>query len=342
MKSKTLIDIFNITDKDQAALLKRYGKDGNEYKIDCFDRVDIAEDVRQFIPEQEFIKYFEKDKTGDLVQKTSDKLAYVFTGELLKILFVGYKKNVPTYLYGHAGVGKTTAIEQFCAVIGLPFLRVQHTANTEESHILGQWGIKNGETKFELGPLPYAMKNGLIYCADEYDFALPCICSVYQPVLEGKPLVIKDADPENRVIKPHPNFRFMATGNTNGAGDESGLYQGTNIQNAANYDRFGLVYKVNHLAEDAEFSLIKNKLPTIEDSFIKSMLGFATQIRKQFDEGKLCNTLSPRALLNIIMIGNSICDFHKAVELSFANRLNDMDRQAVIEIADRVIPHLNI
>ena len=89
--------------------------------------------------------------------------------------------------------------------------------------------VKNGETVFELGPLPYAMKHGMVYCADEYDFAEPAVLSIYQSVLEGKPLIIKEADLENRVIKPHPNFRFCATGNTNGAGDSFGLYQGTRI-----------------------------------------------------------------------------------------------------------------
>lgn len=49
------------------------------------------------------------------------------------------------------------------------------------------------------------MKHGWMYLADEYDFAQPNVLSVYQAVLEGKPLYIKEADAANRVIKPHPN-----------------------------------------------------------------------------------------------------------------------------------------
>lgn len=69
------------------------------------------------------------------------------------------------------------------------------------------------------------MKHGWVYLADEYDFAFPQILGVYQPVLEGEALVIKEATPEWRRITPHERFAFIGTGNTNGSGDETGLYQ---------------------------------------------------------------------------------------------------------------------
>ncbi len=80
---------------------------------------------------------------------------------------------------------------------------------------------------FEPGLLALAMKNGWVYLADEYDFAFPQILGVYQPVLEGEPLIIKEATPDWRRITPHKRFAFIGTGNTNGSGDETGLYQGT-------------------------------------------------------------------------------------------------------------------
>lgn len=155
---------------------------------------------------------------------------YVFNIDLTKTALIGLELGMPVYFWGYHGTGKTTAFEQIAARTKRPFLRVQHTINTEEAHIVGQYVVKDGSTNFQLGPLPTAMLFGYNYCADEYDFAMPSVLSVYQPVLEGKPLVIKDAPPELRVIRPHPNFRFVATGNTNGGGDETGLYQGTQIQ----------------------------------------------------------------------------------------------------------------
>lgn len=163
-----------------------------------------------------------------------------------------------------------------------PLLRVQHTLNTEESHIVGQWTAKGGETKFELGPLALAMKHGWVYLADEYDFALPSVLSVYQPVLEGKSLVVKEADAENRIIRPHENFRFVATGNTNGSGDETGLYQGTSIQNAANYDRFEVVLQARYMAHELEARILTNQAK-IPESDAKRIVEFASRVREGFE-----------------------------------------------------------
>ncbi len=67
------------------------------------------------------------------------------------------------------------------------------------------------------------MKNGWVYLADEYDFAFPQILGIYQPVLEGEPLVIKEATPDWRRVAPHKRFAFIGTGNTNGSGMKRGF-----------------------------------------------------------------------------------------------------------------------
>src|SRR5690606_28822452 len=150
--------------------------------------------------------------------------SYIFDINIVKSIIMGLEMNLPILLWGHAGTGKTTALEQVCAYTGRPFVRVQHTANTEEADIEGTWRVMNGDMTFQDGPLPFCMEEGIVFCADEYDFASPMVLSLYQAVLEGKPLRIKAA---NKSVRPHPEFRFVATGNTNGAGDETGLYAGT-------------------------------------------------------------------------------------------------------------------
>jgi cobaltochelatase CobS len=260
---------------------------------------------------------------------------YVYDIEVLKNVLLGLELNIPTYVWGHAGTGKTTCEEQVCARTGRPFLRVQHTVNTEESHILGQWIVKDGHTVFELGPLPLAMKHGLVYCADEYDFALASVLSVYQPVLEGKSLVIKEADLENRVIKPHPNFRFMATGNTNGSGDETGLYQGTNIQNAANYDRFGIVVQMLYMKPAMEAKILQNQARIVKEDAEK-LVEFATMVRDAFSSGKVGATISPRALIYAGKIGARRASFRTGLALAFTNKLSKIDRETVDGLAQRV------
>jgi cobaltochelatase CobS len=261
--------------------------------------------------------------------------AYIFNINLLKTVMLGVELNMPVYLWGHAGVGKTTIIEQICAHTGRPWIRVQHTGNTEESHILGQWTVKNGETVFELGPLPLAMINGWMYVADEYDFAFPSVTAVYQSVLEGKPLIIKEAPKELRIIRPHANFRFVGTGNTNGSGDETGLYQGTNLQNAANYERFAIVERVEYMPKAQEEAILVNQTGIVKED-AKKLVDFATQIRDAYDSKKITMTISPRTLIYAAKLGMARNDFKVGLHQSFINRLTSVDRETASAVAQRI------
>lgn len=260
---------------------------------------------------------------------------HVWDIENLKNTLMAFELNIPFYEWGHAGTGKTTDILNVCARTRRPAIRVQHTANTEESHILGQRIAVKGETPFVLGPLPFAMKHGLVYIADEYDFGMPSVLAVYQPVLEGGALIIKEADPADRVITPHPNFRFAATGNTNGSGDDTGLYQGTLIQNAANYDRFGMVIEKKYMAKELEAQIVEHQGGIGKKDAIK-LVDFATKVRESFQANKISNTISPRTLINAARIGVRRGNMRTGIALSYGNKLNKVDREVVDGIAQRI------
>jgi cobaltochelatase CobS len=270
---------------------------------------------------------------GDFVPTVSDN--YVYDIDELKNVILALELKYPCYVWGHKGAGKTELFEQIAARTGRPMIRVQHTVNTEESHIVGQWTVKGGQTVFELGPLPLAMQNGWMYVADEYDFALPSVLSVYQAVLEGKSLMIKEADAANRIIKPHPNFRFCATGNTNGSGDETGLYQGTNLQNSANYDRFGMVIHKKYMKKPAESQILQNQVGLTKEDADK-LVEFATLVRDAYDGAKISDVISPRTLIYSAKIGVMRGSFRQGITLSFINKLSKIDREVVDGLAQRI------
>ena len=260
---------------------------------------------------------------------------YVFDAKTVKNVLMALEMNMPLYLWGHAGTGKTSVIEQVAARTNRPLLRVQHTVNTEESHIVGQWTARGGETVFELGPLAMAMKNGWIYLADEYDFAMPSVLAVYQPILEGKALLIKEADEANRIIKPHKNFRFVATGNTNGSGDETGLYQGTSIQNAANYDRFNVTIEVKYMTPSAETNVITSQSGVRKED-AECIVDFANRIRNEYKKGSVSIPISPRALIAIATIGLLKGSFREGIELAYSNKLSEVDKGVADGLAQRI------
>lgn len=261
---------------------------------------------------------------------------YVFNIDLLKCVTIAVELNKPLLLWGKHGTGKTSIAEQYCARTNRPVVRIQHTVSTEEAHVVGQYVVKGGETVFEPGLLALAMRYGLVYIADEYDFALPSVLSLYQPVLEGKKLVIKEAPPEWRVIHPHPNFRFIATGNTNGGGDETGLYQGTQLQNAANYSRFGVTVEVGYMPAKLEAAAIADK-GKVYPADAEKLVAFGEHVRSAFARQDISNTVSPRELINAAQIAGRLGGkFREALNLAFINRLNSIDRNAVASFADRI------
>lgn len=272
-------------------------------------------------------------QTEDLVPNIDPN--FVFSANELKDQLMAIELNIPCLVWGHKGTGKTEGIEQICARTHRAFMRVQHTANTEEAHIVGQWTVKNGDTVYQYGALPLAMIHGWLYCADEYDFATPHVLSVYQSVLEGKALVIKDAPEEMRIVKPHPNFRFFATGNTNGTGDESGLYAGTLTQNSANYDRFGMVVQKNYLEKSKEIEMLKKRCGLFDDE-AQNLVEFATEVRKAFDKSKISDTISPRTLITASRIGILKGSFTEGLNCSFINKLSSVDALVAKELCQRI------
>jgi len=259
---------------------------------------------------------------------------YVIIVDLLKDIMMGIELNIPVYVWGHAGTGKTTIINQIAHYTRRPVMRVQHTANMTESDVTGQWKVVNGETIFEPGPLALAMKHGWLYLADEYDFAYPSVLSVYQPVLEGQPLLIKEADAANRLVRPHQNFRFVATGNTNGSGDEHGLYSGTNIQNAANYSRFGITKEVRYMDQEPEVLMVRQQAKVLEED-AQELVKWANKIRTQFEGGEISSTVGPRELIHAAKIGALRDDFRLGIELAITNRWTPIDRESANSLAQR-------
>ena len=181
------------------------------------------------------------------------------------------------------------------------------------------------------------MRNGWVYVSDEHDWAPPACQGVYQSVLEGKPLVISDATVESgwRTVEAHPNFRFVATGNTNGAGDESGLFGGTSQQNFAGMSRFVMI-PVGYMPEDAECSILMSKLG-IEEHEAKKVVGFASRIRTAFEEGKISAPIGPRELLLGVKLGLELGSVKDGIEASFVHKLPEQGAVTASEVMQRIL-----
>lgn len=280
---------------------------------------------------------------GHMIPAWSDN--YILNPDLTKTVMMAMELRTPIFLYGHSGVGKSSIFKQMCAGLNRRLFRFQHTVDTEESHIVGQWVVKphinpDGSavsvTEFELGPLPTAMLKGWTYLADEIDRSSPTVLSAYQAILEGEPLIIKNAPPHLRVIKPHPLFSFAATGNTNGTGDQSGLYQATLTQDAATIERFGVVAMVDYPPEKQEIAMIA-AATGLNEADAKKIRQFADEIRHKSFPNIVSLTIGPRVAINIARIGMMKADFVEGALYAYCNRLPEAEKEAALGVAKRIL-----
>jgi cobaltochelatase CobS len=155
------------------------------------------------------------------------------------IAFLGDAAGDAFLLTGPTGSGKTSLVCQIAARLNWPVQSVTCHGRMELSDLIGQFILRDGNTAWVDGPLAVAMKEGQILILNEIDLMDPSELAGLNDVIEGQPLVI--AQNGGDVVRPHPKFRVFATGNSAGAGDATGLYQGILRQNLAFLDRFQVI-----------------------------------------------------------------------------------------------------
>ena len=153
--------------------------------------------------------------------------------------------------------------------------------------------------QFMYGPLAKAMREGHILLINEIDMADPAELAGLNDILEGRPLVI--AQNGGEIIQPHPMFRVVATGNSSGAGDTSGLYQGVQMQNLASMDRYRFL-KVGYTSPEVEKAIVSRTCPKLAANVVDKMITVAGKIRDLFiggdaSDSQLSVTMSTRTLV---------------------------------------------
>src|SRR5210317_1254147 len=183
---------------------------------------------------------------------------YVFDDDTTVAILLGLKFNKRVFLQGLHGTGKSSHIEQVCARLNWPCVRVNLDSHVSRIDLIGKDSIvlKDNKqiTEFQEGILPWAFQNNVALVFDEYDAGRPDVMFVIQRVLEAEgKLTLLD---QSRVLHPHKGFRLFATANTIGLGDATGLYHGTQQINQGQMDRWSIVATLNYLGHQAETEIV--------------------------------------------------------------------------------------
>jgi cobaltochelatase CobS len=249
-------------------------------------------------------------------------------------------------LTGPTGSGKTSLVCQVAARLNWPVQSVTCHGRLELSDLVGQFVLIDGSTRFVHGPLAVALREGHLLLLNEIDLMDPAELAGLNDVIEGQPLVI--AQNGGEVIRPHPKFRVFATGNSAGAGDTTGLYQGVLRQNLAFLDRFR-VLPVGYLEPEVELGVLAGAVPSLPPEVGEKLIAVANEVRRLFvgegeSSAQLTITLSTRTLVRwarlALTFRGAPQPIRFALEQALTARADPDQREAIHRVAADVMGDL--
>jgi MoxR-like ATPase len=248
---------------------------------------------------------------------------------------VGSKQFYPTYISGPTGNGKSTSIEQICAKLQRPLIRVNLNKMTDEDQLIGSKTLVDGNVEIVEGPVMIAMRMGIPLLLDEIDAGGANTLLCLQPILEGKPFYFKL---KNEMVYPATGFNLFATANTKGKGSDDGRYIGTNVLNEAFLERFAVTFNQEYPEAKVEIKIVQNLMKSyncLDEEFASNLVKWAEAIRRTFDAGGVDETITTRRLVHIVRAFSIFKSQKKAIELC-TNRFDDATRLAFVDLFDKV------
>jgi len=266
-------------------------------------------------------------------------------------LALGLARKENVIIVGPTGSGKTTGVEMLAALVNQPLTVINMRNDIKSSSFIGQVHVIidpiTGDKRTGLVPgmLTRSMEQGIWFLVDEFDYAPSGILYALQRAMSHRQLILDEDG--GRVINAHPDWRLLATCNTIGRGDDTGLYPGSQVLSEATLDRFATAIEHHYLGtgkhgndlpdDDQEVVVICRK-SGVDLQTVKKMVTVARLVRNGVEREECYCSFSTRRLLNWAGKSSALKgDWGRAARTTFLNKMTTDDKRYVEAIIDRVL-----
>lgn len=245
----------------------------------------------------------------------------------MPLLDASVQARIPTWLYGEAGSGKSTAAEKVADKTGLEFRSISLSPTTSKSDLLG---YRDATGQYRSTGFRDTYEKGGVFLFDEVDNAHPSSLAVMNHALANDEAEFPDGP-----VEKHPDTIIIAAANTVGKG-ATAQYVGRTVIDAATRDRF--VYIPWDIDEAMEERLVNPKSRADNDPVDISKGGIPNprewlktvrENRYAINRLGIRHLVSTRAALYGVQLARFGMGRHWLEELCIYKGMPEMDRQKI-------------
>jgi nitric oxide reductase NorQ protein len=255
--------------------------------------------------------------------ETNNKVYYRSTGKEVEVFRLANELRHPVLLKGPTGCGKSRFVEKMAEDLGRPLIEVACHEETSAVDLVGRFILKGGETIWQDGPIPRAMREGAILYLDEIAEAREDVVVVLHSLSDHRRSLFIERTGE-KLIAP-PEFMLVVSYNP-------GYQRNLKELKPSTKQRF-LALEFNYPQEDAEIEIIVHETGT-DAAFAKKMVQFARKVR-ELKEIEVRETISTRLLIATAGLIRKGLPVRLAFEVGVVQPLSD-DKDVVQALNDLV------
>jgi cobaltochelatase CobS len=241
-------------------------------------------------------------------------------------------------LIGPAGCGKSEAVERVFQARGQKLMIVPCTPRLNANDLEGVTDlvVKDGHqvTAFTAAAPAIASEEGDGLLLDEADALNPAAAFALYRLMDGKPMHIVRRGYDT-TVPLHDDFRVVGTQNTEGRGDDKGLYHARAYQDEAFLDRWNAAIRVDYPPKDQEV-LILRKRTGISGSKAQKIVDAAAALRAALTQEEIMFTMSIRRSERVAENLAKGRTPEKSWRFAALNRATYDDRDKIVAILKRV------